>query len=252
MTVQYISDLHLEFPENKAFLNKNPIHAYGDILILAGDVVPFIVMEEHNDFWDYISNNFKHIYWVPGNHEYYYSDISKHSGSIYKKLRDNLFLVNNVAVMHNDIKFIFSTLWTDISDNNQFIIQYRMSDFKVIRNGDIIFTPENYNHLHQECLKFLTDELAKQDAKKTVVVTHHVPTYLNYPEKYKGDILNEAFAVELNNLIRESNIDYWIFGHHHKNNCDFKIGKTRLLSSQLGYVSHNEHLEFCDNYIFTV
>jgi hypothetical protein len=27
--------------------------------------------------------------------------------------------------------------------------------------------------------------------------THHVPAFMNYQEKYKGDILSEAFAVEL-------------------------------------------------------
>jgi hypothetical protein len=43
----------------------------------------------------------------------------------------------------------------------------------------------------------LISELQRNDAGKKVVVTHHVPTLKNYPEKYKGDVLNEAFAVEL-------------------------------------------------------
>ncbi|WP_430814039.1 metallophosphoesterase [Carboxylicivirga sp. RSCT41] len=252
MRVQYCSDLHLEFHENKAFLQKNPIPVKGDVLILAGDIVPFKVQNEHDDFWDYLSNNFQYVYWVPGNHEYYYSDISEYSSSIYKKLRDNIILVNNTSVMHNDVRFIFTTLWTDISPTNQFIIQYRMSDFRVIRGGDDIFTPERYNQLHSESLKFLRSELAITAIEKTVVVSHHVPTYLNYPEKYKGDTLNEAFVVELKHLIENSDIDYWIFGHHHQNRCDFTIGKTQLLSSQLGYVRHNEHFEFCNNSSFIV
>jgi len=252
MIVQYCSDLHLEFPENKAFLEKNPIPVEGDILILAGDIVPFKVQEEHDDFWDYLSSNFQFVYWVPGNHEYYYSDISEYSGSIYKKLRNNVILVNNTSVINNDVRFIFTTLWTDISPVNQLITQYQMSDFRVIRDGVGMLTPERYNQLHRESLNFLIAELAKKDIEKTVVVSHHVPTYLNYPEKYKGETLNEAFAVELKHLIENLGIDYWIFGHHHQNKFDFTIGKTQLLSSQLGYVRHNEHLGFLNNSRFII
>ncbi|MCG8582018.1 MAG: metallophosphoesterase [Bacteroidales bacterium] len=246
MIIQYYSDLHLEFPENKAFLKMNPIPVKGDILVLAGDIVPFVVLEEHNDFWNFLSKNFKYVYWVPGNHEFYYSDVAECIGPCYKKLRDNIILVNNTSVVHQGIRFIFTTLWTHISPANQLSIQYHMSDFKVINDGDDILTPEGYNQLHRDSLNFLTGELEKTGFEKTIVVTHHVPTYIGYPEKYKGDLLNEAFAVELKHLLEDAAIDYWIFGHHHENTCRFTIGQTQLLSSQLGYVHYNEHTDFCN------
>ncbi|WP_430814055.1 metallophosphoesterase [Carboxylicivirga sp. RSCT41] len=252
MIVQYYSDLHLEFPKNKAFLKENPIPIKGDILILAGDIVPIVVLEEHDDFWDFLSNNFQYVYWVPGNHEFYYGNISACSGPCNKKIRDNIMLVNNTTVALNGVRFIFSTLWTAISPANQLMIQYQMPDFKVITDGEDILTPEGYNRLHAECLRFLTGELAKTNNGKTVVVTHHVPTYTGYPERYKGDILNEAFAVELKHLLEASSVDYWIFGHHHQNTCRLNIGQTQLLSSQLGYVHYNEHLDFNNDSWFEV
>lgn len=48
--------------------------------------------------------------------------------------------------------------------------------------------------------------------KVTRRITHHIPTLFNYPAKYKNKVLNEAFAVELFNLIDNSGPDYWIYG----------------------------------------
>ena len=64
---------------------------------------------------------------------------------------------------------------------------------------------------------------------------------MNYPEQYKGEALNEAFAVELYYLIQASGIDFWVHGHHHVNTPEFSIGSTFMNTNQLGYVQRNEH-----------
>jgi len=70
MIIQYCSDLHLEFNENSEYLKINPLQPVGDILLLAGDVVPLGRINEHPWFFDFVSREFETVYWVPGNHEY--------------------------------------------------------------------------------------------------------------------------------------------------------------------------------------
>jgi len=244
MKVQYASDLHLEFPENKEFLKTNPLKPTGDVLVLAGDIVPFAVMDKHADFFKYISDHFETTYWIPGNHEYYYFDLAGKCGELNEKIRDNVFLVNNITIQHDSVQFIFSTLWSKISPANEWLIEKRISDFHVIRYNGYRFSSVQFNKLHDESLSFIKQEQHHNNTTKTVVVTHHVPTFFNYPEKYKGDILNEAFAVELYDLIEDKGPDYWIYGHSHHNTTHFEIGNTHLLTNQLGYVKYGEHQLF--------
>jgi len=204
MKIQYASDLHLEFSENKKFLKDNPIKPIGNILLLAGDIVPFAIMDKHKDFFTYLSDHFETTYWIPGNHEYYYFDLSKKCGTLNENVKTNVHLVNNISVVQNNIRFIFSTLWSKINPANQWHIERSISDFQVIKFNDYRLSADIFNQLHQESLQFITAELQTETTSKSVVVTHHVPTFMNYPEKYKGDALNDAFAVELFNLIEIS------------------------------------------------
>ncbi len=252
MKIQYCSDLHLEFRENMEFLKKNPIQPIGEVLLLSGDIVLFTLMGKHGDFFDYVSDHFETVYWVPGNHEYYHTDLAEKRGTLFEKIKSNVFIVNNQVVQHQNVKFIFSTLWTKISPEYQWNIQQQVSDFHVIKYQGEPFTPDQYNQLHEESKQFIMQKAEQEFTGKTLVVTHHVPTFLHYPEKYKGDVLNEAFAVELHDFINNSNIDYWLFGHHHINIPEFNIGKTKMINNQLGYVKYREHLSFKRNVVIDI
>ena len=244
MIVQYCSDLHLEFRENHKYITNNPLAPLGDVLLLAGDIVSFAIMDKRNDFFNYLSDNFALTYWIPGNHEYYDADISERSGTMLEKIRDNVFLVNNHIAVHGNTRFVFSTLWSAISETQRWRIENYISDFGAIRLNGKNFTADAFNRLHAEARNFITAALETAWSGKTVVITHHVPTYTNYPKKYRGDALNQVFAVELKELIETTSPDYWIYGHHHTNTPAFRMGTTELLTNQLGYVHHYEYGSF--------
>ena len=252
MKLQFASDLHLEFPANKLFIKENPLQPVGEVLILAGDIVPFDVLDKNKDFFNYVSEHFETTYWLPGNHEYYRFDIAKKSSVLNEKIRSNVFLVNNTSIIHKNTKLIFSTLWSKISNGHQWQIERSLNDFNLIKNKSFRFTAEAYNQLHDQCLNLIKSEIKNNTVEKLAVFTHHCPTFVNYPVQYKGDILNEAFATELYDLIELSDIDYWVYGHHHTNTSEFTIGKTKLLTNQLGYVHLNEHDLFKANKCFEI
>jgi predicted phosphohydrolase len=252
MKLQYASDLHLEFPENKEFLKRNPLLPGGDILLLAGDIVPFVEMNKHTEFFNYISDTFETTYWIPGNHEYYYYDIAEKCGTLNEKIRSNVFLVNNTSAILDNVKIVFSTLWSEIGKLNQGIIQQRISDFHVIKYKNKRFLPDHFNELHRESLKFLKSEIEMTFPGKIVVVTHHVPVLLNYPKQYKSDVLNEAFVVDLYDLIDKNKIDCWIYGHHHVNVEEFNIGQTKMITNQLGYLRCDENKNYTNNKIIDI
>lgn len=148
MKIQYCSDLHLEFAVNNQFLKKNSLVPSAEILLLAGDIVLFSLQDKYSYFFDFVSENFKSVYWIPGNHEYYHSDISNKKGSFCEEIRDNVFLLNNHVIILDKIKFIFSTLWSAISPVNLWTVQQNLSYFRLIKYNGERFNPHYFNQLH--------------------------------------------------------------------------------------------------------
>src|ERR1035441_7170918 len=162
MKIQYCSDLHLEFPANQNFLKRNPIVPTGDILILAGDILLFSEMNNYSEFFDYLSKNFKAVYWIPGNHEYYHSDMMYRIGSFREEIRDNIFLLNDSIETIGNVRFVFSTLWRFISKEAEYKIQRELNDFRLITIDRKRLNTEIYNTLHYEATRFLTETLKQK------------------------------------------------------------------------------------------
>lgn len=141
-------------------------------------------------------------------------------------------------------KWLLSTLWTKILPGQTKFIEQRISDFHQIKYGWERLTCDDANAIHREAEAFLRNSLSKNLSKKNLVVTHHVPTYTNYPPEFYGSMLNAAFAVEMKDFIEEFQPSAWIYGHSHRNTPPFQIGSTKLLTNQLGYTWLVEHHDF--------
>lgn len=246
MNVQYVSDLHYENYYNRRFLRDHPLRPVGDVLVLAGDVMPLCDLERYKDFVDFISAHWEFVIWVPGNHEFYHSNIQDFNKPFCTALRENVFLTNENSIIYKGIEFIGATLWGSVSKANEQIVENNVNDFKAILSGDRLLSANDYNLMHSRQINFIKKQLQNRAShvKAQIVVTHHVPTQSNYPEKYKNSILNEAFVTEQKELITTFSPEFWIYGHHHQNTENFKIGSTHLLNNQLGYVEYNEHVKF--------
>lgn len=244
MKIQYCSDLHLEFQGNKNYLKRFPLKPEGEILLLAGDIVLFKMMNEQDDFFNYCSDNFETTYWIPGNHEYYHFDLADVETPLNEKIKENVFLLNNQTITYKNVELVFSTLSSHIPQLYEKMVQRGVNDFYQIKNNKQNLTATDFNALHKTDFAFLQTALASPTDKQRIVITHHVPTLMNYPEQYRNSNINSAFAVELFDTIESSNASYLIYGHHHCNTPEFKIGNTTLLTNQLGYVMQNEHQLF--------
>lgn len=251
MRIQYCSDLHIEFESNSLWLKNNLLPVCGDVLILAGDIAPLLEKYFRDPFISYISNNYRKIFWIPGNHEYYSRNISDFGESINLTLNANISIVNNTVVIFDDIQFIFSTLWSSISPQNEFIVEQNVSDFEYISYKNHKLRASDFNKLHKDSLSFLTKEIKNKHSKR-VIVTHHLPSAMCNLPVHNNSIINEAFCSNQNEIIINSNAKFWIYGHSHYNQKPLIIGDTTILTNQLGYVQRNEQGSFRPNAYFSI
>lgn len=253
MKIQYASDLHLEFEANSRYLRKNPIVPTGDILLLAGDIG--VLGEDYMKypFWDWAAEHFQQTLVVPGNHEFYQSeDLASFCTGTIREIRSNIKLCYNSVVTINNVDFLLTTLWAHIRTEDAFYIRRALSDFHYIKYGGKRLEPEQFNREHQKTLQFLDNALKSSVSSKRVVVSHHVPTELCMSAEFKGSTFNGAFVVELHDFIYDNHIDYWIYGHSHRNMPEVDIKGTKVICNQLGYIEDNEQKNFNPSICFDI
>lgn len=235
---EIVSDLHLdhfqgsgdkglEFLEN---LFKNP-HAPN--LLIAGD------LGFQNDFYTsyfftLVKRKYDKIVCVLGNHDYW--NYSLNAPKIWKQRyqKDNIFILEKESLLVENVNIFGTTLWSKLDPLNVPAICSMVKDFKLIEEFSDC---QNYYKAYEESLTAL-----KMFCKKPcLIITHHSPIFLN--NRHKNSILESAFCNSLENLVLESNIKAWIFGHVHEK-VDTFIGKTHLVNNSFGYFWQNKVTNF--------
>ena len=251
MRIQIASDLHLEMPVNRAFLEVKPLIPEAEVLVLAGDI--FYLNENYfpHKILDTWSREFEQVLIVPGNHEFYGKlyPVENIFPSFDFQIQPSIHYLNNKVKIIDNVRFVFTTLFTEISGDEALIIRRRLNDFHTIKyqeDGALSMTIKEYNKAHMKCRIFLEKTLSNPFEGKTVVITHHVPFPVDLVTDDKGfkDQLVTAYHVDMTSLVKEHSVDHWISGHNHHNHAPIKIGGTQFHTNQLGYVEHNQHGSF--------
>lgn len=151
---------------------------------------------------------------------------------------DILILAGDIGYLGDD-NYSKHPFWDWASENYQRVI-IALGNHEFYKYYDIATLPKG---LCGEIRHNVNYYYMSSSANTKIVVTHHVPSFQMLSPEFIGSRANGAFTVELSEYIEQSGIDYWVYGHSHRN-MDVTIGRTECICNQLGYVFANEHSSF--------
>lgn len=263
MKIQYISDLHLEFPQNREYIKNNPIIPSADILIIAGDLGYLNLRRKHHIYekycdklLEYCSKNWKYTIIVPGNHEYY-------GGALVPRVPARYYIYDNVVFLNDsehtiesdclyDLTIFGGTLWSNVPPVDQYIVSNCMNDYRLIKNkskepitiNDTILLHKRFVEF-ASCFPTKNERLKSEKPEKLLIVSHHGCHPNCIADIYKGHKLNSAYYTNLCSLIDKIQPEAWIFGHTHSTQ-KFIYNDTIIAENCLGYTfdKYSEDIKF--------
>lgn len=256
--VRVLSDAHQEFGP----LEDIPVFPEDSktVMVLAGDIGQATKKHTFLPLLQECEERFAQTLYVLGNHEYYDSSLLRardkiqavvdHAGLKKVHVWDDSGIYKRYKVV-----FIGATLWTDFDKADPHCMMMArggMNDYNYIRTGPTVGTPYQRKASpadmlirHREARPWMLDEIKKwkDQGYRTVVISHHLPSFQCIHENYRGDRGNPCYASELGNEICDLEPNVWIHGHTHEAN-DFMLAKTRIICNPRGYVGH----QLCDEF----
>jgi predicted phosphodiesterase len=235
MKIHILSDIHLE---RWKFEYTQPDC---DVIALVGDIgAGFLGIEWINEN---IVGDIPVLY-VPGNHEFYGEALWEHTARLDFRAKEcEVQLLHNRTFVHNNVRFIGSTLWTDYNllgdrDRSMLAAPQVLADFKTIDlEPDDMFggqvKPYHILSEHEYSRKFIVNELETPFDGKTVVLTHHAPSEMSIDQTHRNSLHSSYYASRLEHLMLNYKIDLWCHGHIHSSS-DYMIGDTRVIANPRG------------------
>lgn len=250
MKIQVVSDLHLEFTDMHCELDC-VAQAERDMLIVAGDTTEGTKGREwllaEVDVWGCP------VVQVMGNHEYYRRDIAEIDLYWEQVNGNNIHTLQCNVFEYQGVRIAGCTLWTDLTDADEWALDRGMADFSLINLRNERFTPRRSAHINKIHRNWL---LNQKDID--IVVTHHAPTWQSITPFWQehGGLLNAGFAGASDDIIRQLKPKYWIHGHMHsfmRYWHDDKVGGTQIVCNPRGYGgSYQETSGFNDGLIIEI
>lgn len=234
MKIRLLSDLHTEF---RLPYKTEPLAEYRgeDVLVLAGDIASGAT-NTLDVLKFFKSQGYKHVVYVPGNHEYYGTSIEAFDEKLILKTQgmEGVHFLNPGVVQIDDVLFVGANLWTNFRENNMapLAASAMIADFRYIKG----FSTDKAKELHYKHLDFIKQQYEDRGTKTVVVVTHFLPATQCISPRFENpkDLLNYYFANDLGEYIESMSDAVWMFGHTH-DVVDKRLGTTRVVANPHGY-----------------
>lgn len=225
MRIQFFSDIHLEF---------GPLDfpcTDADVIVAAGDIGLGV------DGLLWLEAAGKPVIYVAGNHEYYEGDVVYTRQRIARAARDTgVHFLENEAVVIDGVRFLGSTLWTDLGGRDPLLLQAaarNMNDYHQIHYAAAPLVPDDTVEMNERARAWLALVLAQPHDGKTVVVTHHAPSRQSWAGP-ADSLFQHAYCNDLEALCARHHIDLWVHGHVHAAR-DYRVNGTRIVCNPRGY-----------------
>ena len=255
-TFQLYSDIHLELFKSFKFPKIKPLTDY---LFLAGDIGK-INMLNYEPFFNYCSENWKKVFYVLGNHEFYHSKkdfktLKTQYQTFFTKYK-NVFLLDDNHIELDNIIIFGNVLWSH-PNSSEYLNDFthiKMLKEDIHRKYNIKI--EQYQDLHKKSCDYILKELKKHNNKNIIIMTHFPPSQngtSNPKYNNQSEYLKDYFASNFINEIPEKNdIVCWIYGHTHFSNFMDSTKNFKFVSNQMGYTDEINDTNFNEEGLFKI